>query len=286
MQPIWKAWCVQIDVTNHCLPSRNCIYCTRFVRHLRNDQKFFMDMPTFENALLSVKDFPKRVGIIGGEPTLHPEFQEICHLIKKILPNKFVQLWTTGGPRFEHYKSLIKRTFRSIAYNEHNEEQRKVCRHQPITIAIQDVVADKKLMWQLIDDCWVQRKWCPTISHKGAFFCEVAYALDVLFDGPGGYEVNDAWWRRTPEQFQDQVKRYCPSCGAAIPIERETIDGNIEKISPGILEKYRQKNLHIKEDEIEIFDKKLTAQAIEESRKTWAPWNYRGDVRKDNPECG
>lgn len=285
MKCLWLAWLVQIDVTSHCLANRNCIYCSRFIRHVRDDQKFFMSMETLEKALLSVKNFPKKIGIIGGEPTLHPEFKEMCKLIRKILPNKFVQLFTTGGARYEAHKELIQKTFSFVALNEHNEEQKRKCKHQPLTVAIQDVVEDEELMWKMIDDCWVQRRWCPTIGNKGAFFCEIAYAIDLILDGPGGYDIEPSWWQKRPSQFQDQVKRYCRYCGAAVPLERDTIDGGIEKISEGNYELYRKLNLpRISEDEIRIFKEKLTVEQMNETRKTWAPWNYRGDIQADDPE--
>lgn len=285
MKPIWSAWLAQVDITSHCLGERNCIYCTRFVRHVRKDQHFFMDLKTLEKSLLSVKNFPKKIGIIGGEPTLHPEFEEVCKLIRRTLPNKFVQLFTTGGARYDKFEPLIKKTFSFVALNRHTEEQKKSCKHQPITIAIQDVIKDEELMWKMIDDCWVQRKWCPTINHKGAFFCEIAGAIDVILDGPGGWEIEPTWWQKRPSQFQDQVKRYCRYCGAAIPLPRETIDNNIEKISKGNYELYKKLNLpRISKDDVSIYDEKLTIDQIKENLKTWAPWNYRGDVCPDDPE--
>lgn len=285
MRAIYFCWLIQIDITNHCLANRNCIYCSRFVRHIRDDQKFFMDLDIFRLALESVKKFPKKIGIIGGEPTLHPQFEDMCKLIKEILPNKFVQLFTTGGPRYRKYQSLIERTFNFVALNEHTEAQKKLCKHQPLTIAIQDVVKDKSLMWKMIDDCWVQKRWCPTIGHKGAFFCEIAYAIDNILDGPGGYEIEPNWWKRLPHQFRDQVERCCPHCGAPVPLQRDTINNSKEKFSKENLELYRSLNLpRVNGKYVELFNQELTPEIIAENRKTWAPWNYRGDICEDQPE--
>jgi len=41
--------------------------------------------------------------------------------------------------------------------------------------------------------------------------------MDLLFDGPGGYPLEKGWWNKTPQDFQDQVGRYCYQCGAALP---------------------------------------------------------------------
>lgn len=280
MKPINEAWFCQIDITNIC--PNDCLYCSRFNKHIRPDQKFFMDLDFFEKALDSLEEWPSRIGIIGGEPILHPKFKEICLILQKKFPREKLGLWTSGGIRYEEYKDLIDQTFGMLAYNEHNEHQKTTCKHQPITIAIKDVVKDEKYRKQLIEDCWVQKTWCPTISPKGAFFCEVAYAIDAILDGPGGYPVEKNWWKRKPKDFKDQVDRYCQHCGMAIPMERELLKTKIEKFSPANLELFKKhKLLRLEEKDVEIFDKELTVEEMEENKKTWDPGNYRGDTRKD-----
>lgn len=280
MKPIQEAWFCQIDVTNVC--NKNCLYCSRYNRHIRTDQRFFMDLDFFEKALDSLVGWPTRIGIIGGEPTLHPQFKEMCLILQKKYPKEKLGLWTTGGIKYEEYKELITQTFGFLAYNEHNDYQQSTCRHQPITLAIKDVVKDKKYREQLINDCWVQKTWCPTISPKGAFFCEVAYAIDSILDGPGGYPVEKDWWKKEPKDFQDQVERYCKYCGMAIPIKREYIRNKKEKFSLSNLKLFKKhKLLGLSENDIEIYDKKLTIKEMEKTKVTWDPGNYRGDIVKD-----
>ena len=62
---------IQIDITNAC-PKR-CSNCTRFCGH--HQKPFFMDFETFKKAVDSMKGFGGIVGIMGGEPTIHPEFE-------------------------------------------------------------------------------------------------------------------------------------------------------------------------------------------------------------------
>jgi len=280
MKPIQKAWLCQIDITNIC--NKDCIYCSRYIRHTRQDQRFFMDLDFFKKALDSLEGWPSRIGIIGGEPTLHPQFKEICLIIQEMGLKKKFELFTTGGIKYEEYKELIAQTFSFTAYNEHNDYQQGTCRHQPMTIAIKDVIKDKKYRKQLIDDCWVQKTWCPTISPKGAFFCEIAYAIDSILDGPGGYPVEKDWWKKEPKDFQDQVNRYCKYCGMIIPIEREYLKTKKEKFSQGNLTLFKKHKLpRLSEKDIEIYDKKLTIKEIEKNRLTWDPSNYREDIKKD-----
>jgi hypothetical protein len=242
-----------------------------------------MSLEKIENALKSLEYWPNRIGIIGGEPTIHPQFKEICELLLDYNPGSKYGLWTTGGKGYQKHFELIKKTFPNfVAYNEHDENQQNVCRHQPATLAIDDIVQDEELKKSLIDNCWVQLNWCPSIGEKGAFFCEVAYAIDTIMDGPGGYDVEPRWWLKRPADFADQVKRYCGRCGMAVPFTRQLLKDKRELMTRGNYDLYKLLNLPcMGDDEVEIFDEKLTKKDIEKFRHGWDPRNYRGDLHKD-----
>lgn len=283
MKPIWDAWFCHIEVTNIC--GRGCLYCSRYDRHIRKDQRFFMDLATIEKALNSLCEWPNRIGIIGGEPTFHPEFEAICRMLQRYHDKAKYGLWTMGGKRYEQYRNVISETFGMVAYNEHNPSQQEICRHQPLTIAIQDIVGDEEYRRKLIDDCWVQRTWCPSIGPKGAFFCEVAYAIDSILDGPGGYPAEPGWWKKMPLEFQDQVDEYCQHCGMAVPLERECLKTQHERFSSGNLALFQAHNLpRLSEDDVILFDQKLTTEEMEKTKLTWDPNNYRQDIEPDMEE--
>lgn len=281
MQPIYKAWCVQIDITNHCFLS--CLYCSRYNRHLRQDQRRHMTLEQVEAALDSLLDWPNTIGIIGGEPLLHPDFPQITKMIRKRFPAEKMGLWTSGGKNFKEYIPYINRTFTQGGLNEHSLEQLKTCKHQPLTVAINDVVPDKELRRLLIDDCWVQRTWCPTINHFGAYFCEVAAAQDVLLhDGKHAWPVEPGWWKKTPDQFQDQVEVFCGKCGMAVPMETELILNKRQKISKSLFQLFVEKKLErVTEKDLEVFEHVFTREEIMENIKTWYPGNYRGDLQQE-----
>ena len=182
MRPIYEAWFCHIEVTNFC--EKSCIYCSRWTRHLRNDQYFYMTLDEIDFALetlmptkKSAHQWPNKIGIIGGEPTLHPEFEAICKLLLKRGPKSRYGLWTYGGKQYQEYKQLIDKTFDLIAYNEHNENQQQTCKHQPATVAIGEVIPDKALRNKLIDNCWVQLYWCPSIAKNKASRCLLSISL-------------------------------------------------------------------------------------------------------------
>lgn len=272
---------MQIDITNYC--GMSCLYCSRYNRHLRKDQRQHMTIAQFTTALDSLKNWPAKIGIIGGEPVLHPEFLYLCDILRQYFPKEKLGLWTSGGPKYQAYLSDIENTFGFQAYNEHNEYQLETCKHQPLTVAIQEVIADISLMDELISDCWVQRTWCPTINHFGAYFCEVAAAQDALLnEGRNAWSVISDWWKKEPTQFQDQVQVLCGNCGMAIPMERELIKKKTEKFTPLLLQMFRDAGLNkVSIEDIEVVKGALTREIIETTKSSWTPGNYRGDLNSD-----
>ncbi len=278
MRPIYDVPVIQIDVTNAC--THECANCTRFVGHYK--KPFFMDLKTVEKALDSVKDFPKNIGLMGGEPTLHPQFEEICKLYQEKIPEKRRRRFWTSGYKWKEYEKIIKETFDMdiISYNDHSNKDEGW--HQPLLIASDEIIEDKELMWKLIDDCWIQKRWSPSITPKGAFFCEVAAALDMMFDGPGGWPIEKDWWKKEPKDFQDQVKRYCVMCSAAIPLEIPSSHLQYDIISKGNLKRLEKigSPKYLKKA-FKIYDKKYTYEDYKKYFKNWAPGHYRDFVQHD-----
>ncbi len=276
MIPIYDIRCIHIEVTNAC--NITCANCTRFVGH--HKEPFFMTLEMVKKALDSLEGFPGRVGIMGGEPTIHPQFAEICKLVQENVPDRRKrQLWSNGC-NWGKYEKVIYETFDRdlIIYNDHTRDEDV---HQPLLIAAGAVVEDKDLMWDLIDDCWIQSRWSASITPKGAFFCEVAAAQDYLYDGPGGYPIEKGWWDKKPADFKDQVERYCINCSAAVPMERPRSKSEKDMVSPGNAARlealgsprYRKGN-------IEIFDRSFSREEIEEVRKDWKPWSHRAVIQE------
>lgn len=224
MIPIYAAWLIQIEITNYC--RFKCAYCTRATRHF--SEHYFADLEFVERALRSLEGWQKGVGCMGGEPTEHPQFAEICQLYRKHFPREQCGLWTGGGPLFEKYRDLIDETFGIIAFND---RARNESYHRPPMIASADVIEDEQLRKQLVDNCWLQQRWSPSVTYKGCFFCEVAGAFDLLFEGENGYDIEPGWWNKTPEQFRDQVEAYCRYCSIALPIQSKSYKAEVESVS-------------------------------------------------------
>ena len=258
---------IQIDITNACI--HRCSNCTRFCGH--HKKPFFMDYETFKKAVDSFEGFNGTVGIMGGEPTLHPEFERFLTYLNnhKYYPktenlltrptDKFMKtialmeqrdtfinhdhgidrrcvqgygLWSALSNNYTKYYELIQDTFNFQALNDHTN----IMYHSPIMVRRKDLGVSDEEWITIRDNCWAQSEWSATITPKGAFFCEIAGALDMLFDGPGGWPIEPGWWKRKPDEFGEQLK-WCEICGIAMSTFTRDANEEIDDMSQWYYEK-------------------------------------------------
>lgn len=225
MRALMKMDTIQIEVTNACVLA--CGNCTRMVGHKK---PFFMEWETFTRAVDSMVGFPHMTGIMGGEPLLHPRFPDMCDYALRVLGREHLGLWTTLPEKYAHYREVICRTFRSIFLNDHT---RGDIFHAPLLVAAEDVYPnDPGTMWNVIEECWIQMYWSASINPRGAYFCEVAAALSLLFNGPEGWPVEPGWWKRVPKDFTSQQEWACPKCGGAVSLPRRKSVDERDDVSP------------------------------------------------------
>lgn len=266
---------IQIDITNVC--NMRCSNCTRFCGN--HEKVFFMDVDTFRRAVDSMDGFEGVTGLIGGEPTLHPQFEQFAAIMREkfgkpsggdalLYPQKdFIHniharefdsekirtrddgsrymkkhgagLWSNMSATYRRYYEVIQDTFSVEYLNDHLNPSY----HQPGLFSRKDLNIPDDEWEKLRDKCWIQNTWSATITPKGAFFCEIAGALDMLFDGPGGWPIEPGWWKRKPEDFKDQL-HWCELCGFALEGLTFTRDSQEETddVSPTVYEMLKNTN--------------------------------------------
>lgn len=291
-----KMMLIQLEVTNAC-PYR-CSHCSRLIGH--HKKPFFMTLEEVEKGLQSLEGYNGHIGIMGGEPLLHWQFEEICKLMQAYVPVKARRELWTAGYKWDNHKDIINETFypELVAYNEHEEYQ--PCWHQPLQIAIQEVIKDEDLMWKIISNCWVQQRWSASITPKGAYFCEVVAARAHLFGTPEGLPVEKGWWRRPLSDYMYQIKELCPQCSACLPMEIQPNDKQEwDDVSQGMFNRLIEiespkcaKNKcrifdieglreYYKGHTFEPNDDYLTRGGFKDFPE-WTPWHYR-DTKKHSP---
>ena len=234
---------IEIDITNAC--DKRCSNCTRLCGH--HKKPYFMDFDTFKRAVDSLDGYQGIRSIMGGEPTLHPEFERFIRYLGSKFPKhenpliypqkEFIkQIHRVELDNFEMINDGIERidivgagmfSNMGVSYKKHYEtisdimpfqglnDHLNPVYHQSALITRKDLGILDEDWFRLRDACWLQNEWSAGITPKGAFFCEVAGVLDMLFNGPGGWIIEPEWWKRTPNEFGDQL-HWCEFCGFAL----------------------------------------------------------------------
>ena len=213
---------IEIDITNAC--DKRCSNCTRLCGH--QAKPFFMDFDTFKRAVDSLDGYQGIRSIMGGEPTLHPEFERFIRYLGSKFPerkNPFVypqkdfirQVHRVELDNFEMINDGMERidivgpgmfSNMGASYKKHYEIITDILPFQGLNDHLNPIYHQTALItrkelgipddeWVTIrDNCWLQNEWSAGITPKGCFFCEVAGVLDMLLDGPGGWPIEPGWW--------------------------------------------------------------------------------------------
>ncbi len=240
---------VQIEITNACINA--CSNCTRFCGH--HYKPYFMSWDKFRQAIDSMVDYPNMTGFMGGEPLLHPQFEKFCEYALSKIPREQLGLWTCFPEGYEKYRELICKTFGNIFLNDHS---RNDVYHCPVLVASEEMIPQRERIFLMAEHCWLQNYWSAAINPNGAFFCEVAASMSILFGTDKAWKVEKEWWLRTPKDFKEQIEEYCPKCGCAMPLFRRcSVDGR-DDISPKNVERLKGRSKKIDQGRYVISDLK------------------------------
>jgi hypothetical protein len=254
---------IEIDITNAC--DKRCSNCTRLCGH--HKKPYFMDFDTFKRAVDSLDGYQGIRSMMGGEPTLHPQFERFIRYLGSKFPQRknpmiypqkdFIKaIHREELDNFQHIDDGVERIdvvgagmFSNMGntYKKHYEiindilpfqglnDHVNPVYHQSALITRKDLGIPDEEWLKLRDACWLQNEWSAGITPKGAFFCEVAAVLDMLFDGPGGWAIEPGWWKREPKDFGDQL-HWCELCGFALDTFTRDSSEEIDDVSPTMYE--------------------------------------------------
>lgn len=283
MRNIAEMTTIQIDVTNVC--DRSCSNCTRFCGHFPKEKIYFMSVEHYEAAVKSLVGYEGRIGMIGGEPTLHPDFPQLCEILKKYIPNREQRgLWSNTSGKFDDYKDIIDDTFGFMNLNDHVSNP---ILHTPILVASEDFINDKALSedeWRdLTNKCWVQMNWSATITPKGAYFCEVAGMLDYLFEGNIAWDITTCpdWWKKKVDEYALQIEWACRKCGCQLPLKPRRSTDKFDDVSVSNLERLKSVNSpKICNGLYQLYDAGLDYSQIRDNTWYWNKVSQNGFFKK------
>src|SRR5579872_1305265 len=238
-RPVWRGGVMQLWTTRGC--DKACLSCTQ---HSNLGGKPTRITPAqFELACRSVQGYHGVIGMFGGNPCTHPDFEELCEILAWHFPFEQRGLWSNN---LLGKGAVARRTFNPEVSNLNVHLDQKAfdefrrdwpeakpfplesaSRHAPPFVALQDVVADEAEQWDLIGNCDINRRWsamvCVFRGQLRGYFCELAGSQAMLHQNEPDYpdhgvEIVPGWWRAQMEDFAPQVRFHCRACGIPLNI--------------------------------------------------------------------
>lgn len=238
---------IQIHVTRSC--DKACFNCTQGSNY--RGKPYHVSLDQFEIAVVSLKKYWGVVGIFGGNPAAHPQFETLCEIMRAHIPFEQRGLWC-NNPLGKG--AIMRQTFNPAvsnlnvhldqkAYKEFKSDWPECgpvgltndSRHAPVYVAMKDVVPDESERWKLIANCDINKHWSAGMaSFRGkmrAWFCEIAMGQSILHqDDPeypdtgipielhqwNKYTINDWWWKNDMQTFAHQVRKHCHECSVPL----------------------------------------------------------------------
>lgn len=235
---------IQIMITRAC--DKSCFNCTQGSNY--GGKPVMMSVEQFEQACLSLKDYWGVVGVFGGNPAMHPQFEQICEVMRRHIQPKQRGIWC-NHPRGKG--KIMAHTFNPVtsnlnvhmdreAYDEFKQDWpssmpfglNEDSRHSPVFVSMKDVGVPEEKRWEMISGCDINQNWSALIGvFRGelrAWFCEIAGAQSMLHQHDPDYPDTGVplwvehegqrvpWWHLSMNEFAHQVRSHCHDCGVPL----------------------------------------------------------------------
>ena len=233
---VWRGGILQVWITRAC--DKACYSCSQGSNLAGKPGMITLEQ--YDLALRSLKGYFGVVGMHGGNPAVHPEFPELCEILRSHFPKEQCGLFCNNP--LGHGKTM-RQTFNPAFSNLNVHMDRRAAeefardwpescpaiigldtdsRHVPPYVAMQDVIPDEAERWSLISACDINQIWSAYITvlrgRLRGFFCEVAAGQAQIHESEEDYpdtglEVVPGWWQRPMQDFVQQVRYHCHACG-------------------------------------------------------------------------
>jgi hypothetical protein len=212
--------CIELDLTADC--NLKCFNCDRACGRAESTES--MTVQQVEKFVEESKSCEKewvRIGITGGEPTLHPNIMKIVGLLIEYrnthLPkSSYVQVVSNGygdapGVLKRIESSYLQKVVPSNATNtfiRNNNKRNKVVLHSPVNMAPVDDERFKGCDFR--NGCWVTETTGLCLNRYGYYGCGAGAAIDRVF----GYDLGiKALKDVCMSRIIEQRKKLCALCG-------------------------------------------------------------------------
>lgn len=244
----WLNGVIQIWVTRAC--DKACFGCTQNsqLKGTATTGFGYISPENFEQAVISLKSYHGVVGVFGGNPAMHPQFEDLCEILIKHIPFRRRGLWCnnplgktaimrkTFNPQYSNLNVHLDQK----AYDEFKAgwpESTVVglqgdSRHSPVHGSMLDLQSlpgglenTEENRWSFISGCDYNRHWSGMFyefrKQLRFSFCEIAGAQAIINQDDPNYPdtgfVIETTTGKQPWQWQmtdyaNQARFHCHQC--------------------------------------------------------------------------
>lgn len=198
---------IEIDITYQC--NLYCNNCNR--SSTQAPEKFHIKIEkiiNFVDESINLKKFWKRIRILGGEPTLHPDFLKIINELlryKCFYPEVIIEVVTNGYGK--KVNNILSQLPKEIWIENSNKESTIQPEFGPFNLAPID---EKKNMFvDYSNGCAIMRDCGMGLTPMGYYPCAIAGGIDRIIRKNIGYK----YLPDNSDDMLDLAKEFCQYCG-------------------------------------------------------------------------
>ncbi len=203
---------IEVDITYDC--NLKCLNCNRSCTQAPTvDHMTIGQVRQFIEESIAIGKRWEFINVLGGEPTLHPQFQDIVRVLLQeyvdlVSPETVVQVTSNGYGRFvQQQLAALPQHPRLVVNRESFKESDELPYFTPFNDAPVDDPAFAGADYS--KGCWVTAYCGIGLNHLGYFVCAVAGGIErVAHLGRGIQSLAEV-----DSSIQDMLATYCQFCG-------------------------------------------------------------------------
>lgn len=199
---------LEVDLTYRC--QLRCSNCSRGCTQLPSDADISIEqIVRFLDSSLQQGRRWDKVSILGGEPTLHPDFNEIINIMhewfEKNSPHSDIKVVSNGAGKFvrERYYQIPQDWQTENSFKDGTDPDY----FDPVNIAPIDLPEFEGEDFSKA--CWVAMECGMALTPNGYFPCPVAGAIDRMFS----MNCGKSELPKDTDNLQFELSKYCALCG-------------------------------------------------------------------------
>ncbi len=205
---------IEIDITYDC--NLKCISCNRSCTQAasKSDYMSVNQIKEFIHESIEMNKKWELINILGGEPTLHPQFNEIVTFIikeyvEKYSPKTTIQITSNGLSKETKEKlSLLPKSDNIVLDKYSFKQSRTNIYFTPFSVAPIDL--DELKGADFKQGCWVT-SYCGIGLNKYGFYpCGIAGSIDRVLGNDVGIKSLKTL---SNENLKDLLSEFCRLCG-------------------------------------------------------------------------